>query len=938
MNAKQSKFELTNGIKLADWRGAQERGNTGVEVIEGWMARAMFEVPAIPDFSSPRFANLANLEEAQRLAAVVAKQAQLLSALHALGPKIGISLRYATFTGSARERRLRLFVIGRAYGETALEAERGANLFTQVFLGAFPREYPFVSAPSTADDPMLDAVLNLGKVASLVEIIKPERIIKPWHATEICGFSHYYISDPFLAGNSPMTQTCNALMREQADFTALDVTLIPAARMTTVEQVEARLWTAVCEQWSRDQRREVGGGLYSKAHQIEIEADPAASDVGSAYDNLIQAYGATDRLFLYAVRVLSSNPESPVALATAVAAEALSPGAGCHLRSVPQTDGAFQRALTAARLGSISPAVCNDAVWQRDDASETLRRLHRLVGVEEIAGFFRLPIVGREGCPGLPMDSGIAMEAPNVLAKPPVIELGYLVEDNQIQSTPVDVSLKELPKSALIVGMPGSGKTTLCFAVLSQLWRDHRIPFLVLEPAKSEYRALMTLPELADDLWVFTVGNERICPFRLNPFEVPEGVAVSEHISALMTCFTGAFELWEPLPMILERAIRAAYRANNWSEYEAGGERPELEPPTMDTVYRHALAIAAQTSYQGETAGNIKGAIETRLGSLLTGPKGRCFNSRRSIPLAELLARPVILELDALNDEEKALLMMFVLTLIRSHAKQSRGSGAPLTHVLLIEEAHVVIGRADANQGSEGGNPKSVAIRMFTRALAEMRALGEGIVIADQLPTAIAPEAIKNTNVKVMHRLVSADDRNELGQAMILDPGQLEQAATLMPGRAFVHKEGWPKARLVAEQDFKSVYQVDVPPLDRDILRRMTPVLESEILRSVYLPYPGCADVCRACSVRLREEVERACLEIVEELVQKGELNDLSSAQLYFMDAAQYPDDPDLAIADTSNTSVQLDEVAIMRRGCIHVFLSNVFTPLLQFHQSRSQN
>ena len=39
-----------------------------------------------------------------------------------------------------------------------------------------------------------------------------------------------------------------------------------------------------------------------------------------------------------------------------------------------------------------------------------------------------------------------------------------------------------------------------------------------------------------------------------------------------------------------------------------------------------------------------------------------------------------------------------------------------------------------------------------------MRALGEGILIADQLPTAIAPEAIKSTNLKVMHRVVAAED------------------------------------------------------------------------------------------------------------------------------------------------------------------------------------
>ena len=53
--------------------------------------------------------------------------------------------------------------------------------------------------------------------------------------------------------------------------------------------------------------------------------------------------------------------------------------------------------------------------------------------------------------------------------------------------------------------------------------------------------------------------------------------------------------------------------------------------------------------------------------------------------------------------------------------------------------------------------------------LAEMRALGQGILIADQLPTAISAQAVKQTNVKVMMRITSKDDREEIGNSMDLN-------------------------------------------------------------------------------------------------------------------------------------------------------------------------
>lgn len=74
--------------------------------------------------------------------------------------------------------------------------------------------------------------------------------------------------------------------------------------------------------------------------------------------------------------------------------------------------------------------------------------------------------------------------------------------------------------------------------------------------------------------------------------------------------------------------------------------------------------------------------------------------------------------------------------------------------------------------------------------LAEVRALKEGIVIADQLPTAMAQEVIKNTGLKIGLRITSADDRALLGSTMAASSIQMEEMATFNVGRALISYEG----------------------------------------------------------------------------------------------------------------------------------------------------
>jgi DNA helicase HerA-like ATPase len=61
-----------------------------------------------------------------------------------------------------------------------------------------------------------------------------------------------------------------------------------------------------------------------------------------------------------------------------------------------------------------------------------------------------------------------------------------------------------------------------------------------------------------------------------------------------------------------------------------------------------------------------------------------------------------------------------------------------------------------------------------------------GLVIAEQIPAKLVPDVVKNTALKVVHRLPAADDRDLVGAAMNLDRGQSRPVVSLAPGVAAV--------------------------------------------------------------------------------------------------------------------------------------------------------
>src|ERR1017187_10437289 len=112
---------------------------------------------------------------------------------------------------------------------------------------------------------------------------------------------------------------------------------------------------------------------------------------------------------------------------------------------------------------------------------------------------------------------------------------------------------------------------------------------------------------------------------------------------------------------------------------------------------------------------------------------------------------------------------------------RGHGPAAPgLRHLTVVEEAHRLLRNSQPGQRGAAAH----AVEMFAALLAEIRAYGAGLIIAEQIPAKLIPDGIKNTAVKIVHRLPAADDREAVGATMNLTDDQSQYLVTLAPGEA----------------------------------------------------------------------------------------------------------------------------------------------------------
>ena len=347
-----------------------------------------------------------------------------------------------------------------------------------------------------------------------------------------------------------------------------------------------------------------------------------------------------------------------------------------------------------------------------------------------------------------------------------------------------DIELNDLVKHGFISGVTGSGKTNTCLFLLNQLWKRYKIPFLVIEPAKSEYRDLVGV-EGFEDLQIFSLGDETIAPFRLNPFETEPDFLVQSHIDFLISLFKAVFILYAPMPYILEQSIYEIYQDRGWNLAQNinPGNGPDTFP-TITDLYSKISEVTERAGWENRIKMDVQASLKTRIMSLRVGSKGLMMDTNSSIQIEQLLKKPAILELQQIGDDEiKAFLMGIILTKIYEFYRTQSKKGIfsqKLQHLTLIEEAHRLLKNVSTEKASEETtNIKGAAVETFSNMLSEVRAYGEGIIIAEQIPSKISPDVVKNTNLKIVHRMVDEEERRVIGQSMNMNTEQSRYLSTL---------------------------------------------------------------------------------------------------------------------------------------------------------------
>lgn len=353
------------------------------------------------------------------------------------------------------------------------------------------------------------------------------------------------------------------------------------------------------------------------------------------------------------------------------------------------------------------------------------------------------------------------------------------------------IPISDFERHALVVGQPGSGKTHTAMYVLKQL-QGHGIPFLVLEPAKYEWGDSLRKNGIAVALPGQAGSN-----FRINPLEVPPGVPVNYYIDLVKSAFLGSYTWYPPMNYAFEQALYGIY-TDKGINLSAIGKAGDKWPTILDL---RGYVKTMKLEYDPNIQANIRGGIGLRLEMMSGGTKGRIFNTAASISGSELFDKPFVVELTGLGDDsDKAFLMSLLLIrlyLHREFSKQAPNALRPC-HVTVIEEAHRVLGgMTQRSANPEVANPRAMATELFCNLLAEVRAFHEGIILIEQIPTKIAPDAIKNTHVRIVHRLSSMEDQRIVGESMAATEKQIESLSMLPTGYAAVYVEGLQQPLLV---------------------------------------------------------------------------------------------------------------------------------------------
>ncbi|MCX8010521.1 MAG: ATP-binding protein, partial [Ignavibacteria bacterium] len=439
---------------------------------------------------------------------------------------------------------------------------------------------------------------------------------------------------------------------------------------------------------------------------------------------------------------------------------------------------------TEIKISSVSQTVTNKAaalfksIYSNEDPKGMriqIREKSFQTGLtsDEISEFFSLPSIE---LPGIAVNE-VYQFGCNQYKHREGVKIGEILFNFNKTGNDVIIPFSSLVRHTLIAGMTGSGKTTTVKTIIKGL-NDYKVPFLLIEPVKSEYKDInfVKFIELGKD-------NFSIDLFRPAVAETP----IIQHIDYLRAVFNASFVLYPPMPYVLEKAIYHCYEQKGFKFDNSDFSLTNY--PTIFDLIKSIEVVINEVNYSPRLRDDILASLKIRLENLTKGYKGEIFCGSNVLNFESLMKENVIINLDKIVDDEQKSILMSILLVNLFEYNQSLGNTKDLRHITIVEEAHRLLSNESKLGSPDFANPKAKSVEFFANLISEIRSYGEGLIIAEQIPTKLLPDVIKNTATKIIHKLVSYDDKYEMGSSMNFLEGQERVLTLLESGQAIFFSE-----------------------------------------------------------------------------------------------------------------------------------------------------
>lgn len=354
-----------------------------------------------------------------------------------------------------------------------------------------------------------------------------------------------------------------------------------------------------------------------------------------------------------------------------------------------------------------------------------------------------------------------------------ILDLGLMAGGNTYR-----YSLDDFRQHAFVTGAPRYGKSTTVQKIIAEAHRNG-VPFIVVEAAKKEYWELKMVPGL-EGIRVYSSGRDTL-PLKINPFQPEYNTQLEFHIQSLIHALLSMFDQEDPLPQILTELVYKCYEDRGWDTMTRVRGNEDLEYPCFDDMLNHLDEVIENIGYDEEIKQRMSGVVRIRIQSVIR-QAGRAFNTKDNMSVEEMFRTSAVVELDDFADQLKPFVASVVALKVNEYTRQRRMSGQ-LKRLMVLEEAHNIM----PNPASVGAS-RNVArcSDYFSGMLAEVSAYGTGIIVVEQRPSAIAPAAIANTSIKIVHNIHEGNDIDTIMSSLNLKAHAKAHLSTLLIGQAVV--------------------------------------------------------------------------------------------------------------------------------------------------------